>query len=211
MKRPERRLKPEEHSAIVRLYETRYDAQGRCHETVGWGSRADQILRFKMLLRGLRPKGKSILDVGCGLGDLVPFLDDLTGGDYDYSGVDIAPKLIEDAAKAFGGPKRRFMAGDILDMDLPRADLCVLSGALNFRIEDNAGHARTMLSRMFALSKEAVSVNFLSTHVDFQNPRNFHYDPSEMLAFAKTLTKWVALYHDYPLWEFTLQMRREAL
>ena len=68
-----------------------------------------------------------------------------------------------------------------------------------------------MLSRMFALSKEAVSVNFLSTHVDFQNTRNFHYDPSEMLAFAKTLTKWVALYHDYPLWEFTLQMRREAL
>ena len=40
------------------LYESRYKSLGDSHETVGWGSKSDQILRFDMLLRNLNPQKK---------------------------------------------------------------------------------------------------------------------------------------------------------
>lgn len=204
----ERRLTEDERRAISGLYDERYARKGRGHETVGWGSERDQRLRFSMLLHGIDPRGRAMLDVGCGLGDLVPFLDERTGGDYDYLGTDLSEKLIEDARRTFAHPRRQFRTADILETDLPQADIVVLSGALNFRIGDNMAHAKTMLSRMWGLARDSVCVNFLSSHVDFQAPKNFHYDPAEMFTFAKTLTRWVSLHHDYPLWEFTLQLRR---
>ena len=204
----ERRLTEDERRAISGLYDDRYAQKRRGHETVGWGSETDQRLRFKVLFRGVDPRGRTVLDVGCGLGDLVPFLDERSGGDYGYLGVDLSEKLIDDARRTFAKPRREFRAADILEAELPQADIVVLSGALNFRIGDNVGHAKTMLSRMWQLSRDCVCVNFLSSHVDFQTPKNFHYDPAEMFTFAKTLTRWVSLHHDYPLWEFTLQLRR---
>ena len=207
----DRKLTEDERKAISGLYDERYALKGRGHETVGWGSERDQRLRFAVLFRGVEPRGRSVLDIGCGLGDLVPFLDARVDGDYDYLGTDISEKLIADARGTYGGPRRAFRAADILETDLPAADVVVLSGALNFRIGENGPHARSMLRRMWDLSRDCVCVNFLSSHVDFQTPKNFHYDPSEMFAFAKTLTRWVSLHHDYPLWEFTLQLRRRPL
>jgi ubiquinone/menaquinone biosynthesis C-methylase UbiE len=203
----ERYLTPDEKQAIRRLYEDRYAETGRHVKTVGWGSTADQMLRFEMLFRGLDARGKRILDVGCGLGDLVPFLDRLTGGDYDYTGTDLSPTLIDDARSTFGGPQREFTAGDILELrDLPEADIVVLSGALNFKIGDNVAHAQAMMRRLFDLSRETAALNYLSSYVDFQLPKNFHHQPATIFDFAKSVTRWVTLYHDYPLWEFTIQM-----
>ncbi|MFA6091797.1 MAG: class I SAM-dependent methyltransferase [Elusimicrobiota bacterium] len=207
----ERPLTPEERTSIRALYNDRYAEKGRSHETVGWSSRKDQRLRFEMLFRGLPIHGKTLLDVGCGLGDLIPFLDEKTGKDYEYLGTDISESLIADAEKTFGGPHRRFLVADILEQELPKADIVVLSGALNFRIADNMSHARSMLRKMFELSNETAAANFLSSFVDFQHPKNFHYPPGELFDFSKTLTRWVSLHHDYPLWEFTLQLHRRAL
>lgn len=203
------RLTPEDKQALQALYGDRYKAKGRSHETVGWGSKKDQLLRFEVLMRGLELKGKSVLDVGCGLGDLVPFLDERTGGDYEYLGVDLSEPLIEDAKLSFGGKRREFRVCDIAEANLPRHDIVLLSGALNFRVADNEGYSRDMLSRMFELSRECAASNFLTSYVDRQDQvKNYHYSPEAMFGYAKSLTRWVALHHDYPLWEFTLQLSR---
>ena len=76
------------------LYNERYKKFGRDIRTVGWGNDRDQILRFEVLFRGLEPRGKTILDVGCGLGDLVPYLERRTDGDFKYIGIDVASKLV---------------------------------------------------------------------------------------------------------------------
>ena len=65
---------------------------------VGWGSLESQTLRFKILTEiGLINK-KSILDVGCGVGDLYGWL---LKNNYTlaYEGLDINPNLIESAKK----------------------------------------------------------------------------------------------------------------
>lgn len=188
------------------LYNGRYDKYGRDVRTVGWGSPRDQWLRFEVLFRGLDPRGKTILDVGCGLGDLVPFLDERTGGDFIYVGLDIADRLIDDARATHGKPDREFVVGDLFGVSLPPVDIAVLSGALSLNIDGIEAYAIASMREMFALSSEAASLNFLSKYADFELEKNKHYDPGAVFAWGKKLSKRVNLYHDYPLYEFTVQV-----
>ena len=195
---------------IVDLYEGRLREFGHDVRTVGWGSRRDQWLRFAVLSRGLSLAGKRILDLGCGLGDLVAYLDAQRIVPREYVGLDISAALIAQANKLYGGPGRRFIVGDILQVKLEESfDVIVSSGALSFKVSDNEALAKSVLARTFSDCREAVCVNFLSTYVDYQLPKNFHYQPEAMFSYARTLTPWVSLIHDYPLYEFTLQLFRQ--
>ena len=157
-------------------------------------------------------QGKRILDVGCGLGDLVPYIEDVTDGDFHYTGIDVAPSLIAAAKKKFQHPNVQFKCGDISSsLGESMFDVSILSGALNYRINDNIGNTEMVLSELFKITKETMSVNFLSSYVDYQEDKNFHYSPEAMLSFAKSLSTWVSIYHDYPLWEFTIQVRHNPI
>jgi SAM-dependent methyltransferase len=105
------------------LYNTRFDQYGRDIKTVGWGNESSQHLRFEVLFRGLDPKGKTILDVGCGLGGLVPYLEKRTNGDFRYFGIDIAEKLVNDASTAYCDVGREFYIGDIFSVKVPPVDI----------------------------------------------------------------------------------------
>lgn len=192
---------------IVELYESRLSQHGHSHKTVGWGSVEDQILRFDMLCRGLDLKGKTILDVGCGLGDLVPYIDACTGGDFSYTGIDISPALIVSAQKNFKQSNVRFICAEMTALqNSEKYDITFLSGALSYRVDDNIGYTKLVLSKLLPVTRQTVAVNFLSTYVDYQDKKNFHYSPEEIFKYAKSLTRWVTIYHDYPLWEFTVQL-----
>lgn len=189
------------------LYAGRLEAQGPGVKTVGWGTRESQILRFEVLCRGLALERATVLDFGCGLGDLQGFLQARTGGRHRYVGVDLVEGFVAEARAAY--PEADFRVGG-LDVALEvEADYVLCSGAFSLRIANNVAHTQESLARLFERARRGVAVNFLSTYVDFQREKDFHYAPEEMFAFAKGLTRWVSLHHDYPLWEFTLQMLRE--
>ncbi len=197
---------------IRELYEVRYKQFGNDYKTVGWGSIKDQLLRFNMLCRGLDLTGKTILDIGCGLGDIVPYLEVRYPAGFNYTGIDLAPSLVEAAKEEFKQPNINFICGDMSKLDeKDQYDIVLLSGALSYRIQDNKSYAKTMLKKLFRMSREVISLNFLSDYVDYQEEKNFHYSPEEMYQFAKTLTKWVTIYSDYPLWEFTIQLRHSPI
>lgn len=204
-------LSESDKSRLRDLYENRLALFGPDDvRTVGWSSQNDQYLRFDVLFRGLNLTGKTILDVGCGLGDVVPYLDArLEPTQYEYIGVDICPKLISEANMRHGGTMRRFLHMDILQESCPHADIVVSSGALSFKLTDNLSLAKAMIDRMFNIADEVLAINFLTSYIDYQLEKNYHYDPSELFAFAKSLTRWVNIYHDYPLWEFTMQLRHQ--
>lgn len=188
------------------LYNDRYDLYGNNLKTVGWGTSDDQILRFEILFRGLNPKGKTILDVGCGLGNLIDYLDKVTGGDFNYIGVDIAEKLISAAKEKYSRPNVKFYAEDVFLDILNPVDISVLSGALSLKTTGIEEYACETMKRMFELSKEAACLNFLSKYVDFETEKNQHYSPEIIFSTAKEFSKRVIIYHDYPLYEFTIQV-----
>src|SRR5689334_22773148 len=97
--------------------------------SVGWKSREDQTLRFKILREiGVRA-GDSVCDVGCGFGDLQGYLVE-TVGPISYLGLDISAELVEIAKQRH--PDLRFVLGDILaETYTDTADWHLLSGALS--------------------------------------------------------------------------------
>jgi trans-aconitate methyltransferase len=187
---------------IRKLYHERLEKQGYDVTTVGWKNVDEQILRFKILCDISDLTGSSICDIGCGFGDIIPYIKQRFG-DFKYSGIDISDQLVHKAAELH--PDYNFKCLDILDNSFcERFDYFLLSGALSFRIDDNMALTKAMLSKMFLLANKGVAVNFLSSYVNYQHIRNFHYVPEEIFAFSKTLSKSVTLRHDYPLWEFTI-------
>jgi ubiquinone/menaquinone biosynthesis C-methylase UbiE len=201
-------MRPEDRNALVRLYEDRFDAMGEDVKTLGWKNREEQNLRFKMLCEVGDLRGASVCDVGCGFADLLDYLRS-TVGEVQYTGIDIAPSLLDRARQKY--PEARFyclnLADDPFDIE---HDYFLLSGALSYKVSDNMALTERMLDRMFRLCRKGVAVNFLSTYVNYQNERNYHYSPEQMFQLAKRLTRWVRLRHDYPLWEFTLYLFKGA-
>lgn len=205
------KLKQTDLNAIREIYETRFRELGESVATLGWGCRDSQKLRFQQLFRGLDVRGKRILDFGCGFADLIPYLDETCDGQFDYVGIELSEEILDVAAKRYVDRGFRFIAGDLLALPVSLAqeldcDIAVSSGAFSFRIADNVGYTTSVIRRLFEIASEVVSVNFLTSHVDFQLEKNHHYCPAEMLQFALTCSRRVAIYHDYPLWEFTMQV-----
>lgn len=73
----------------------------RRENAVGWLATGSQERNFLHVLPHLEEADR-ILDYGCGMGDFIPYIfSELE--DFDYVGVDINPKFIEDAKKRYSG------------------------------------------------------------------------------------------------------------
>jgi SAM-dependent methyltransferase len=176
---------------------------GDSHRALDWGSERSQFLRFRVLTEAIDVPTRSVLDVGCGMGHLSDALD-ASGHTGDYLGVDALAAMV-DAARA-RRPDRRFerFTGGV--EPLPPADIVLGSGLFTFA--DRASMEATIRA-MFAACRIGTAVNTLSTWGDAPEPGEFAADPAELLAFARTLTPWVALRHDYLPHDCTLMLYRE--
>lgn len=203
-------LTADDYAGLTGLYDGRLREFGVGVKTVGWGSVGDQEMRFEVLCRGLNLEGLRVLDIGCGLGDFVGWAEKRFGPDFDYVGLDLSAGLIEAAQKRFGGERRQFLADTLTpESRIGEFDVAVLSGTLTYRTADNMATMRSVISSAYARSRVAVCSNFMTSYADSRLEKNFHYQPEEVFAFAKSLSRFVVLHHDYDLYEFTVQILRE--
>src|SRR6185295_4865256 len=87
-----------DYAPVIAFYEEELARGTTDGERVGWrGGEGVQIANLVSLCSvvGLRD-GESVLDVGCGLGALVEVLATL-GLRVDYTGIDVTPKMIDEA------------------------------------------------------------------------------------------------------------------
>tara|TARA_B100000780_G_C21096525_1_gene442282 strand:- start:161 stop:769 length:609 start_codon:yes stop_codon:yes gene_type:complete len=195
---------------LKNFYNNRYDLYGNDIKTVGWGDEQSQNLRFDMLFKDIDITNKIVLDIGCGFGDLIPYLDNRFSSDYQYIGVDIAEKIISEAKKNFSKKNRNFITGDLLTLEIPNVDIAILSGALSFKREGIEKYAINTIDKMYKLSNEVACLNFMTTKCDYQLEKNQHYNPKKIYSHAKKCSSNVLLNEDYPLYEFTIQIFREG-
>lgn len=149
----------------------------------GWDE-GNQEYNFKSLLRiadmtGIPLKGQSILDVGCGTGDLVTFLKKERIG--RYVGIDIyKPSLIE-ARK--NHPDMTFIEGDLLTEAFPELfDYAFASGAFTVKIsEDNYTFLKVMLEKIWSLTRIGLAFNVLTDSDREPDPDLFFYNPKRVL------------------------------
>jgi len=167
-----------------------------------------QAARFKTKFEIGHLDNTRVLDVGCGFGHMLDYMK-AWGINAQYTGIDICPDFIEIAKQRH--PDADFRLLNILDNNPEETwDWVFLVGALNIApLKDHWwDFIKEMLERMFDLCTQGVAVDFLSTYVDFQKQNAFHVSPEGIFSFAKTLTKRVALRHDYMAYEFTIYLYR---
>jgi len=199
-----------ERDKLFRHYETRFQEHGYSYKTLGWGSVETQRLRFQVLADIADLSGRSVCDVGCGFGDLNSYLTSRFG-DTKYHGVDLSQVLLDEAAMRH--PEATFERRDVLANPLqPESfDYVMASGLLNFKQESHFDYLRKMVEVLYAACSRGLAVNFLSSYVDYELEKDFHFAPEEAFTMARKLTRWVTLRHNYPLYEFTLYLYRNPV
>lgn len=189
---------------IVNRYAERYKEFGYHYKAVGWGNWETQKLRFLILSEIADLTGAAVIDLGCGFGDLYGFLAQKYKN-ICYTGIDIVADLVAEGKKRY--PEAEFLVQDILEDNFKKeADFYFISGTLNSRITGGFDYTREILAKTHGLARKGVAVNFLTKYADYELEKDLHHSPEEIFAFAKTMTKYVTLRHDYPLWEFTVYL-----
>lgn len=182
-------------------------------KAVSWGSEDSQKIRFRVLSEIGDLNGKTILDVGCGLGDFYGFLvNEKKLKLRKYLGIDINPLMIIGAKKKYPGVE--FRVGDLTGV-LPKEsfDYVFESGIFNLKIPHWEKFVYKVLTQMYEVSKVGVGANFLSIFSPFTKDKNSYYaDTCEVLRFVFTkLTTKAIFRHDYKPNDFTIFFYKDFL
>ena len=202
----------------VARYDRRLDERGPGAFALGWGNETYQMKRFEALLHSLDRRdleGRAVLDVGCGLGDLLAFLRGRGMAPRSYRGLDINPRFIDEARRRF--PDAEFDVRDLVlePFPSPVAETGVMLGVINFRHERQWEHAASLVACAFQAVDRVLVVNAISDVHNENYPREdfiHYYAPAEMLKWAQGITPFCSLTHDYrgePQHEFMLVMRKQ--
>lgn len=189
----------------VTRYTERYQAHGYSPLTLGW-NKGRQTIRFDVLSSHYDFSGKSVLDIGCGFGDLLHTLGEKFDPVAAYTGVDLVEPLVEEARQRW--PAHSFLTGDFLDLEFKddSFDYAVASGVFNHRLDGIANEAfiEAAMQRAFALCRDGFAFDFLSDKVDYRHEHTYHASPERVLGMAYSLTRNVVLRNDYMPFEFSL-------
>jgi SAM-dependent methyltransferase len=196
---------------VLDFYHERWRKFGYDTRSLGIGSRASQEARFQILAEIGDLRGASILDVGCGFGDLFAFLSE-RGVSTRYTGIDIQPAFVDEAKRRH--PDAEFLCSGIEDFPADRRfDFVLVSGTFNVKFrDDQEDWVFRMLERLFDLADRGVGINLLSTYYDPGHHRDdmFYCAPERAFAAAHAVSRWVVLRHDYLPHDFTLYLYRKG-
>ena len=199
-------------SGVARLYEDSLEKHGTAPMGVGWRDTETHDLRFDKLASVIGGEPAiTVNDLGCGYGSLHGYLTG-TGRTIDrYRGYDISEKMLAEARQALPNDSSvELKAAPLLDAE---ADYSFASGIFNVRLdrseEDWREHILATLSNMDAYSARGFAFNLLSTYVDYREDHLYYGDPLYFFDYCKRqFSRYVTLLHDYPLYEWTITVRK---
>ena len=207
-------MNPADRAKYIARYNERLKTYGYHLKTLGWGGdRERQEKRFQVLMElqhFVSREIKSVLDVGCGFGDMGNYLA-TRYPHVQYTGIDINPLLIDEGKKRF--PALDLRVGEVTGPvvgNIPY-DLVCASGLFNYKLEhqDQLQYIKETLERFFALCNIGVSSDFMSTFVDYQQEITYHLNEFEALKIAKGLSRRVVLRNDYLDYEYCLYILKD--
>lgn len=173
-----------------------------------WMDYHSAALRLRQLVADLDIEGRTILDAGCGLGYLIPFLYAKTTN-FDYLGVDINPQIIELAIKRNNGLEFR-VENPFADDFKQRFDIVLSSGVMNANVPGWLEERKKMVKKLFELAGEAAGFNMAGSFKPLPSGGIIAYaDAREILDFCLTLTPHVIVRAHYSPVDFTILMFKD--
>lgn len=133
--------------------------------------------RFRPILEVLQSRNaKSLLDYGCGLGQLRAYLAEMNVR-IQYTGWDITPSFIMSCQSRFGTASRF----EIVDPEAQLSehfDIVVCSGVFNLSTSDDSNesleYVLNRINQLLTITDQVFICDFLSPFVDFKQDRAQH-------------------------------------
>jgi SAM-dependent methyltransferase len=177
-----------------------------------WGSEASQRTRFAALARLFRSRSSfSLLDLGCGFGDFLPFLREQGFTEVDYTGIDINEDLLGEARRRLAGVE--FVCGSVREA-LARGrtfDYAVASGIYNLgaSVEQTERLFVEQFKALYPSLRVGFAVNFLSTRSPRPDQVSKYHDPDRVVDLCiREFGPDARLDHSYLPHDFTVLVYR---
>jgi SAM-dependent methyltransferase len=191
---------------VIKFYDDAIDRFGpNDPQGAGWGLPSGQRERFRILAEIGDLTDASVLDVGCGFGDLYGYLEGKQIP-VSYLGIDINPRSIALAEVKY--PAAHFETADFGNYAGESVDYVLASGALTFKIENHREVYLGFIRKMFYLSRRGCGFNMLKRGHHPDDDTYAAYDPMEIYSFCLELTPKLVLRQDYLEHDFTMYLYR---
>jgi len=162
-------------------------------------------LRFRELVADLDFEGKSVLDAGCGFGDIIPHIS-RKAKKFDFTGVDMVPEFIQAAQKKY--PEYRFILRDYFSHPMKeKFDIVISSGTLNSNFQDPYRFRKKAIKTLFNHAREAISFNMAGFYPQPKNKkasRVYYADSLTILKYCLSLSPKLIFRHHYHRKDFTI-------
>lgn len=200
-------------SNVAAYYSEKVATHGATARGVDWNSPESQELRFDQLLKVCDASQPfSLLDYGCGYGALAIYMA-ASGWDVRYTGFDISETMLAQAHAMLASRPDCTLISD--EMSLQPADYTVASGIFNVRQQQNdevwRDYMLHTLQHINDLSIRGFAFNVLThySNPEYMRADLYYADPLFLFDHCKRhFSRSVALLHDYPLYEFTILVRK---
>jgi len=183
---------------LDKIYKDRFNSNNEV-KSLGWGSEYSQEKRFQILLEipGFN-KSDSVLDIGCGYGDLSRYVD-------TYTGIDLRKSAIDIAMRKYKG--KEFLHSDIFSID-KKYDWVFGSGIFCFTT-DWKKYTISHIQKMYSLANKGTAFNFLSHKSGGKKIRGMKYAKiEEVVSIVYPICTKFLIRHDYMDNDFTIYLRK---
>jgi SAM-dependent methyltransferase len=183
-------------AAIFRFHNKLANEYGRgTTGALGWKHPDGQQVRYKILSDIADLDNHSVLDAGCGHGDLREYLGNLYPR-LRYYGVEQIPFLLQEAIERYSHlPDTYFFEGDFSASELPMVDYILGCGSLSYRNSDPLFVLKT-IQKLFSNCRLGLGFNLLGK-IEPPDGLLEVYNPVYILEFCRKLTDKVNLVKDY--------------
>ena len=192
-------------SKKIQSYRKEFQKHDGGIKSLQWASYKSAANRFQQLVSEFELAGKDVLDVGCGFGDLIPFLSYKTSN-FNYTGIDLLSEFTTEAQKRY--PEHRFQTLDYFaNSPKEKYDVVFCCGALNGQGENPLKERKRKILILFNQAKEVLVFNMAGGTGIFNDSKRIYYaDSRKILDYCLTLTPKVILKQHYHSKDFTIFM-----
>lgn len=197
-----------EKATIIHYHRHRIDAHSSgTTAALGWRKKDSQVKRFEVLATVGDLNGCSLLDVGCGYGDLKEFLG-RRFSQFTYVGIDQMPEFIAEAQNRYADcSDTYFYQADFTSVAFPQVEYVFASGALAYRC-DNPDFYQDMIKKMYQAASRAFVFNMLDADQFPAHPLLVGHDIEKIVSFCQGLSPCVKVVNGYIEDDFTVFMYR---
>lgn len=170
-----------------------------------------QDVYYHSIFKNVNKKFESVLDIGCGQGDLLNFIR-RNACKAQYTGIDVSSKMIDKCSRLYTSGS--FYNKSFLEYEDKTFDIILSVGAFNLRVsKDDAkqlDYLKLNIKKMYDNCEMGCFLTLLSKYGN-QNIEDelFYYEPTKLMEFCLNLTSAVAIDHASIPFEFIVALHKE--